>query len=237
MKNHILILLFTLFSLSSNSQTLDSIFNTLKFRNIGPFRGGRSNAGSGVNGDPLTYYMTTTGGGVWKTTDAGQHWRNISDGFFKSGSVGAISVSSSDPNTIYHAGNVVFKTQNGGIDWEVISPDLTRNDKTKQGPGGTPFTNEAAGGENYNTLMSLVASTHNPDVLWAGSDDGLIHLTQDGGETWNNVTPKKMEEGIVNSLEVSPHNPAKAYAVLMRYKFMDLTPYVYKTEDYGANWD
>ena len=143
----------------------------------------------------------------------------------------------SDPNTIYHAGNVVFKTQNGGIDWEVISPDLTRNDKTKQGPGGTPFTNEAAGGENYNTLMSLVASTHNPDVLWAGSDDGLIHLTQDGGKTWNNVTPKKMEEGIVNSLEVSPHNPAKAYAVLMRYKFMDLTPYVYKTEDYGANWD
>jgi photosystem II stability/assembly factor-like uncharacterized protein len=143
----------------------------------------------------------------------------------------------SDPNTIYHAGNVVFKTQNGGIDWEVISPDLTRNDKTKQGPGGTPFTNEAAGGENYNTLMSLVASTHNPDVLWAGSDDGLIHLTRDGGKTWNNVTPKKMEEGIVNSLEVSPHNPAKAYAVLMRYKFMDLTPYVYKTEDYGANWD
>ena len=143
----------------------------------------------------------------------------------------------SDPNTIYHAGNVVFKTQNGGIDWEVISPDLTRNDKTKQGPGGTPFTNEAAGGENYNTLMSLVASSHNPDVLWAGSDDGLIHLTQDGGKTWNNVTPKKMEEGIVNSLEVSPHNPAKAYAVLMRYKFMDLTPYVYKTEDYGANWD
>ena len=143
----------------------------------------------------------------------------------------------SDPNTIYHAGNVVFKTQNGGIDWEVISPDLTRNDKTKQGPGGTPFTNEAAGGENYNTLMSLVASTHNPDVLWAGSDDGLIHLTRDGGKTWNNVTPKKMEEGIVNSLEVSPHNPAKAYAVLMRYKFMDLTPYIYKTEDYGANWD
>ena len=74
-------------SISVLGQNLDSIFNTLKFRNIGPFRGGRSNSGSGVNGDPLTYYMTTTGGGVWKTTDAGQHWRNISDGFFKSGSV------------------------------------------------------------------------------------------------------------------------------------------------------
>ena len=143
----------------------------------------------------------------------------------------------SDPNTIYHAGNVVFKTQNGGIDWEVISPDLTRNNKSQQVAGGTPFTNEAAGGENYNTLMSLTTSPHDPEVLWAGSDDGLIHLTRDGGKTWSNVTPKEGKEGIINSIEVSPHNPAKAYIVLMRYKFMDLTPYVYKTEDYGAHWD
>ena len=84
--------------------------------------------------------------------------------------------------------------------------------------------------------MSLVASPHDPNILWTGSDDGLIHITQDGGSTWTNVTPKKMEEGIVNSIEVSPHNPAKAYAVLMRYKFMDLTSYIYKTEDYGRHW-
>ena len=143
----------------------------------------------------------------------------------------------SDSNTIYHAGNVVFKTQNGGIDWEVISPDLTRNNKAQQVAGGIPFTNEAAGGENYNTLMSLSASPLDPEVLWAGSDDGLVHLTQDGGKKWKNVTPKKMQEGIVNSIEVSPHNPAKAYIVLMRYKAMDLTPYVFKTEDFGANWE
>ena len=143
----------------------------------------------------------------------------------------------SDSNIIYHAGNVVFKTQNGGIDWEVISPDLTRNNDAQQVQGGIPFTNEAAGGENYNTLMSLVASPHDPKVLWTGSDDGLIHITQDGGSTWTNVTPKKMEEGIVNSIEVSPHDPAKAYAVLMRYKFMDLTSYIYKTEDYGRHWE
>lgn len=86
----------------------------------------------------------------------------------------------SDSKTIYHAGNVVFKTQNGGIDWEVISPDLTRNNKAQQVAGGVPFTNEAAGGENYNTLMSLSASPFDPSVLWAGSDDGLVHLTQDG---------------------------------------------------------
>ena len=143
----------------------------------------------------------------------------------------------SDSNTIYHAGNVVFKTQNGGIDWEVISPDLTRNNKAQQVAGGVPFTNEAAGGENYNTLMSLAASPFDPNILWAGSDDGLVHLTQDGGKKWKNVSPKKMEEGIVNSIEVSPHNPAKAYIVLMRYKSMDLTPYIFKTEDFGKSWD
>ena len=101
----------------------------------------------------------------------------------------------SDPNTIYHAGNVVFKTQNGGIDWEVISPDLTRNDKNQQLAGGIPYTNEAAGGENYNTLMSLVASPHDAGLLWAGSDDGLIHLTRDGGKTWVNTTPKDLKRG------------------------------------------
>lgn len=143
----------------------------------------------------------------------------------------------SDPNTIYHAGNVVFKTQNGGIDWEVISPDLTRNDKNQQLAGGIPYTNEAAGGENYNTLSSLVASPHDAGVLWAGSDDGLIHLTRDGGKTWKNTTPKGLKEGIINSIEVSPHNPETAYVVVMRYKFMDLTPYVYKTNDYGKSWE
>ena len=141
-----------------------------------------------------------------------------------------------DPTVIYHAGNVVFKTVNGGTDWEVISPDLTRNEKSKQGPGGVPFTNEAAGGENYNTLMSLVASPHDENVLWAGSDDGLVHITQNGGASWENVTPKGLPEGIVNSIEVSPFDPATAYIVVMRYKVMDLNPYVFKTNDYGVSW-
>ena len=142
-----------------------------------------------------------------------------------------------DRNTIYHAGNVIFKSQNGGIKWEVISPDLTRNNKNQQVPGGKPFTNEAAGGENYNTLMSLSLSPHDSKVIWAGSDDGLIHITRDGGENWKNVTPKGLKEGIVNSIEVSQHDPATAYITLMRYKFMDLTPYIFKTKDYGLNWE
>ncbi len=141
-----------------------------------------------------------------------------------------------DPNTIYHGGNVVFKTTDAGNSWQVISPDLTRNEKSKQGPGGIPYTNEAAGGENYNTLMYLVESPHEKGVLWAGSDDGLVHITKDDGLHWEDVTPPNVGEGIVNSIEVSPHDPATAYVVVMRYKSMDLKPYVFKTSDYGKSW-
>ncbi len=141
-----------------------------------------------------------------------------------------------DRKTIYHAGNVVFKTTDQGNTWSVISPDLTRNESDKHGPGGRPFTNEAAGGENYNTLMSLVESPHEKGVIWAGSDDGLVHITRDGGTNWKNVTPAGMLEGIVNSIEVSPHDPAVAYMTLMRYKSMDLRPYIYKTSNYGQSW-
>ncbi len=141
-----------------------------------------------------------------------------------------------DRSTIYHAGNVVFKTQDGGNSWDVVSPDLTKNEKDKQGPGGKPYTNEAAGGENYNTLMSLVESPHEQGVLYAGSDDGLIHITKDGGQNWTNITPKGITDGIINSIEVSPHNPATAYIVIMKYKSMDLKPYVFKTNNYGQSW-
>ncbi len=147
-----------------------------------------------------------------------------------------IIASPHDPNTIYHAGNVVFKTTNGGSTWEAISPDLTRNDTTKQGPGGRPYTNEAAGGENYNTIMYLTESTHEQGVLWAGTDDGYVHITKNDGESWTNVTPKGLKEGIVNSIEVSPHDPAAAYITVMRYKFNDLTPLAFKTSDYGQSW-
>ena len=143
----------------------------------------------------------------------------------------------SDPSILYHAGNVVFKSTDQGNSWKVISPDLTRNDKSQQVAGGAPFTNEAAGGENYNTLMSLMVAPNNPNEIWAGSDDGLLHITKDGGKSWQNITPKGMKEGIVNSIDFAPNTPGKAYITLMRYKFMDLTPYVYKTEDYGQKWE
>ena len=139
-------------------------------------------------------------------------------------------------NIIYHAGNVVFKTSDSGKTWKVISPDLTRNDKSKQVAGGAPFTNEAAGGENYNTITSLSISPHNDKEIWSGSDDGLIYLTKNEGKTWENITPKNLPEGIINSIELSSHEPGKAYIVMMRYKFMDLESYIYKTSNYGNSW-
>ncbi len=144
--------------------------------------------------------------------------------------------SSHDRNTIYHAGNVVFKSTDEGQNWTPISPDLTRNEKDKHGPGGGPFTNEAAGGENYNTITYLTESQHEEGVLWAGTDDGLLHLTQDGGDNWKNVTPEGIKDGIINTIEVSPHDAATAYIVVMRYKSLDLKSYIFKTSDYGKTW-
>jgi photosystem II stability/assembly factor-like uncharacterized protein len=136
----------------------------------------------------------------------------------------------------YHAGNKVFKTTDLGKTWAVISPDLTRADSSKLGLGGAPFTNEGAGGENYATISYLLESPREAGVFWAGSDDGLVHLTRDNGQTWANVTPKGLEETLINCIEVSPHDKATAYLATTRYKFNDFAPALYKTTDYGKSW-
>jgi photosystem II stability/assembly factor-like uncharacterized protein len=147
-----------------------------------------------------------------------------------------IITSPHDRNTIYHAGNVVFKSTDEGQSWTTVSPDLTRNEKEKHGAGGGPFTNEAAGGENYNTITYLTESEHEQGVLWAGTDDGLLQVTRDGGSNWIDITPTGIKDGIINSIEVSPHDAATAYIVVMRYKSMDLGSYIFKTSDYGQTW-
>ncbi|WP_194977007.1 VPS10 domain-containing protein [Aquiflexum lacus] len=141
-----------------------------------------------------------------------------------------------EPNTFYHTAQHVLKTQDMGNSWEVISPDLTRNEKEKQGKGGGPYTNEAVGAENYGTIAYIIESPHEQGVFWTGSDDGLVHLTRDGGKNWTNVTPKGMPESLVNAIEISPHNPATAYIATTRYKFNDYTPALYRTTDYGKTW-
>lgn len=138
--------------------------------------------------------------------------------------------------TYYHGGNVLFKTSTDGQKWEVISPDLTRNDTTKQGPGGGPLTNEGAGGENYNTIYYIKESPIEKDNIWTGSDCGLVYLTRDGGKSWTNVTPADLPESMIHSIEVSPHDKGTAYISATRYKFNDYGSYTYKTTDYGKTW-
>ena len=141
-----------------------------------------------------------------------------------------------DAKTMYHAGNVLFKTTNGGMSWDVISPDLTRNDSTKQDTSGGPITNEGAGGENYNTIYYVVESTLEKGVIYTGSDCGLVHLTKDGGKNWSNVTPAGLIEGMIHSIEVSPHDKATVYISASRYKFNDYSNMTYKSVDYGKTW-
>lgn len=142
-----------------------------------------------------------------------------------------------EPNTFYHAGNRLFKTTNLGKSWEVVSPDLTRNNPARMGISGAPYTNEGAGGENYCTLAYVQESPLEKGVIWTGSDDGVVSITRDGGKTWNNVTPTGLPETIINCIEVSPFNKATAYIATTRYKFNDFAPALYKTTDYGKTWN
>ncbi len=139
-------------------------------------------------------------------------------------------------SVMYYASNVLFKTDNGGYTWSPVSPDLTKNDTTRQGPGGGPITNEGAGGENYNTIYYIAESPHEEGVIYTGSDCGLIQLTRNGGETCENITPNNLPETMIHAIEVSPHDPATVYFASTRYKFNDLKNYSYKSTNYGKTW-
>src|SRR6201988_1433307 len=141
-----------------------------------------------------------------------------------------------EPNTYYHGSQYLLKTSDMGRTWKEVSPDLTRNEKEKQGKGGGPYTNEAVGAENYGTLAYIMESPHEKGVIWTGSDDGFVYLTRDGGANWKNVTPRGLAECLINAIEVSPHDKATAYIATTRYKFNDHAPGLYKTTDYGNTW-
>lgn len=148
-----------------------------------------------------------------------------------------ILFSPNDPNTLYAAGNILFKSTNEGESWEAISPDLTRNDKSRQKSSGGPITKDNTSVEYYDTIFTVAESTVQKDLLWVGTDDGLVQLSKDGGKNWQNVTPKDLPEWIqINSIEASPYDPATAYFAATMYKSDDLRPYLYKTTDYGKTW-
>lgn len=141
-----------------------------------------------------------------------------------------------DNNTYYHAAQMMLRTRDMGKTWEEVSPDLTRNDDSKQGNGGGPYTNEAVGAENYGTISYVIESPHEKGVIWVGTDDGLVQLTKDNCDTWTNVTPKSLKECLVNAIDVSPHDAGTAYIATTRYKFNEHTPKLMKTTDYGKTW-
>lgn len=143
-----------------------------------------------------------------------------------------------DPNKLYACSQHVHVSTNGGDSWEVISPDLSRNDTTKLGPSGGPITKDNTGVEYYATIFAAVESPYEKDLLWTGSDDGLIHVSKDGGNNWTNVTPKKLPEWtMINSIEVDPHQKGGLYAVATSYKLGDYAPYIFYTADYGKTWE
>jgi photosystem II stability/assembly factor-like uncharacterized protein len=148
-----------------------------------------------------------------------------------------IRISKHNPQVLYHASQVIHRSTNEGQSWEVISPDLSRNDKSKQNYAGEPITYENTGVEVYPNVLTFEESPLKEGILWAGSDDGLVHLSRDNGKTWLNVTPAAMPElAIVNLVEPSPHDPARAYIAALNYMFGDWRPYIFRTEDYGKSW-
>ncbi len=148
-----------------------------------------------------------------------------------------IFFSKHDPKKLYTASNHLHVTTNEGQSWTTISPDLTRNDTTKLGSSGGPITQDNTSVEYYCTIFAAQESPIKEGLIWVGSDDGLVHLTQDGGQNWTNVTPKGMPEWMmINCIEPDPHDEARCYIAGTKYKSGDFQPYIYKTENYGKTW-
>jgi photosystem II stability/assembly factor-like uncharacterized protein len=143
-----------------------------------------------------------------------------------------------DPSVVYVSSQKVWKTTDGGHSWEAISDDLTRAAAETMGASGGPITKDQTGVETYGTVFAVAPSYHDPNVIWAGSDDGLVHVTRDGGASWTNVTPPDAPDFVrINTIEASPTTPGKAYVSGIRYLVdNDRSPYIWKTEDYGATW-
>ena len=150
-----------------------------------------------------------------------------------------IHVSPQDAKVVYHAAQVIFRTTNGGQSWEVISPDLTRNDKSRQKWSGGPITGDNTGVETWSTVFAIAESPKEKGLIWAGSDDGRVHVTRDAGKTWADVTgaiPGAPRFGTVSIIEPSTFDAGTAYVVFDNHRMDDNRPYVYKTSDYGRTW-
>ncbi|MEK7381208.1 MAG: glycosyl hydrolase, partial [Gemmatimonadota bacterium] len=219
---------------------LNQYFAPVKWRSIGPFRGGRSVASTGVVGDPKTYYMGTTGGGLWKTGNMGISWHNVSDGYFRTGSVGAVAVAPSDPNVVYvgmgeaavrgvmtHSGDGVYRSTDAGKTWRSIGLEATRH------------------------IARIVVNPSNPDVVYVAAQGALygpsaergVYKSSDGGTTWKRVLYVDERTGAVE-LSLDPTNPRILYAAMwehgrLPWKIISGGPGsgLYKSTDSGESWE
>jgi photosystem II stability/assembly factor-like uncharacterized protein len=148
-----------------------------------------------------------------------------------------IRISPHDPRVLYHCSQYVHRSTDEGRTWQVVSPDLSRNEKAKQDYSGEPLTYENTGVETNSNILAFEESPKTPGLLWAGSDDGLVHVSRDGGKNWENVTPKGLPEwASIQSIEVSGSDPGRALIAAHRYRLDDFRPFVYLTEDFGKTW-
>jgi len=193
---------------------------------------------AGNYGGRLTRYDYATGQSqtinVWPENPMGESSGDIRERFQWTF---PIVFSRTGPKALYVGSQHLWKTTTEGMSWERISPDLTRHDPKTMGPSGGPITKDQTGVETYGTIFTIAPSQHDANTIWTGSDDGLIHITRDGGKNWSNVTPKDMPEfSRISMIEVSPHRPGTAYVAAKRYQLDDRAPYIYRTDDYGKTW-
>jgi photosystem II stability/assembly factor-like uncharacterized protein len=193
---------------------------------------------AGEYGGILTVHDERTGNGrnisIYPTNPSGHGGKELRVRFQWTA---PIAVSPHDASELYHGGNVLFRSRDRGQTWEAISPDLTRDDESKQQWAGGPITGDNTGVEIYGTIFSLALSPHARGEIWAGSDDGLVHRTRDDGATWRNVTPRGVPEwGTVESIEVSPHAAGTIWVVVDAHRLDDQRPYLFRTRDGGATW-
>jgi photosystem II stability/assembly factor-like uncharacterized protein len=231
--------------------------NSLNFRGIRltnwyPVGGGEAGHTSSDPFDPNVVYATEYGGFITHYDHRTKQARSIGVYPYNGSGHGAealkfrfqwtapVLASRHERRVLYHAANVLFRTDNAGRTWTQISKDLTRNDKSKQKWSGGPITGDNTGVEVYGTIFAIAESPKDKNTLWAGSDDGLVHVTRDGGKFWENVTPaiKGLPEwGTVRCIEVSPFDPATVYVVVDAHRLDDRKPYLFRTEDFGKTWE
>ena len=198
--------------------------------------------------DPTLVYATTINGTLTEYNHANKKTRSIipypelvygmdsKDLKYRANWNPPVITSPHDHTTIYYGTQFLLKSTDRGFSWQEVSPDLTRNNPEHMGRNGGPLTPENVGAEFYHTIFAISESPNEKGTIWVGADDGLLHLTRDGGKNWTDISPPHSGEAMINSIELSPHGEGTAYVAVTGYKLNDFKPYIYQTTDYGAQW-